>query len=194
MASAALLFGAFVLVQTNPASAFIRLARQFDASSPVVQARWLDSDLPLPSVINPTNADIPSSTALATVQAAAQSWQDVNTSFFTVNAHQFAGPPEVTPALANDGQNSMIFDTAGVNFAPGGSVIAFVRSTVDLADGHTLDADMVFNDRDFYSSVSTPNLTPAPAGQSSVDLQAVVTHENGHYFGLDHSSVTGATT
>ncbi len=193
IAAAALLFGAFVLVQTNQASAFIRLTRQFDASSPVVQAHWLDPNLPLPSVINPANADISSATALATVQAAAQSWQDVNTSYFTVNAHEFAGPPELTPALSNDGQNSMFFDTAGVNFAPGGSVIAFVRSTIDLSDGHTLDADMVFNDRDFYSSVSTPNLTPAPPGQASVDLQAVVTHEYGHYFGLDHSSVTGTT-
>ena len=193
IAAAALLFGAFVLVQTNPASAFIRLTRQFDASSPVVQAHWLDAQLPLSSVINPANADIPPATALATVQQSAENWENVNTSYFTVDPHEFMGSPELPPALANDGQNSMFFDTAGVNFAPGGSVIAFVRSTVDLADGHTLDADMVFNDRDFYSSVSTPNLTPAPAGQISVDLQAVVTHEYGHYFGLDHTSVAGCT-
>ena len=51
---------------------------------------------------------------------------------------------------------------------------------------------MVFNDRDFYASVSTPNLTPPPAGQTSVDLQAVITHEYGHYFGLDHTLITAA--
>src|SRR4029079_7749491 len=72
-------------------------------------------------------------------------------------------------------------------------VIAFVRSVVDLSDGHTLDADLVFNDHEFFSSISSPGLTPAPAGQTSVDLQAVLTHEYGHYFGLDHTSVAGAT-
>jgi hypothetical protein len=193
IAAAVLLCGALALTLANPAAAFIRLTRQFDASSPVVQAHWLDSELPLLSVIDPTNADIPTATALVTVQNCAKAWENVNTSFLTVNPVPFTGPPQLQPALAFDGQNSMIFDTAGVNFAPGGTVIAFVRSVIDLSTGHTLDADLVFNDRDFYASVSTPNLTPAPAGQISIDLQATVTHEYGHYFGLDHSSVTGAT-
>jgi hypothetical protein len=187
--------GAFVFALTlvSPASAFIRLTRQ--GNTGIVQAHWLESSLPLLSVINPTNADIPSATALSVVQASAETWENINTSFFTVNPVEYTGAPgQVTPALdANDGQNSMIFDTAGVNFAPGGTVIAFVRSTIDLADGHTLDADMVFNDRDFFCSTSSPNLTPAPPGQSSVDLQSVVTHEYGHYFGLDHTSIANAT-
>src|SRR5262249_42118509 len=146
VAAAVVLSGVLGLALAHPAAAFIRLTRQFDASSPVVQARWLDEELPLSSVIDPTNSDIPSATALATVIASAKSWENVNTSYFTVNPHQFAGSPELQPTLANDGQNSMFFDMAGANFAPGGTVIAFVRSTVDLATGHTLDADLVFND------------------------------------------------
>src|SRR2546426_5433635 len=187
--------GAFVFALTlvSPASAFIRLTRQ--GTTGVVQAHWLESSLPLVSVINPTNADIPSATALSVVQASANTWQDINTSFFTVNPVEYTGAPgQVAPALnAGDGQNSMFFDTAGVNFAVGSGVIAFVRSTIDLTDGHTLDADMVFNDHEFFSSTSSPNLTPAPPGQSSVDLQSVVTHEYGHYFGLDHTSLANAT-
>src|SRR5262245_20168495 len=105
----------FASMQVSPASAFIRLARQGTTS--VVQAHWLDSELPLLSVINPTNADIPSATALSVVQASAETWEDINTSFFTVNPVEYTGAPgQVTPALdANDGQNSVIFDTAGVN-------------------------------------------------------------------------------
>ncbi|HEY6572354.1 MAG TPA: matrixin family metalloprotease [Candidatus Eisenbacteria bacterium] len=189
---AALLVGAFAVASADPAAAFIRLGRQVDAASPVVQAHWLDSNFPLQSAVDPTNLDIPPATALAVVQASAQSWVDINTCYFTADVHQW-GAPETQPDLEFDGQNSMYFDGPGANFAPGGGVIAFVRSIVNLVDGQTLDADMVFNDRDFFCSTSSPALTPAPAGQSSVDLQAVVTHEYGHYFGLDHTSVTGAT-
>jgi len=189
---AVLLSGALALSLASPASAFIRIARQATPTSPVVQAHWNDADLPLPSVIDPTNLDQSPATALAVVQASAETWEDINTSFFTVNPVPFTGTPQLQPALAFDGQNSMFFDPTGVNF-PTAGVIAFVRSIIDGTDGHTLDADMVFNDRDFFSSVSTPNLTPAPPGQSSVDLQAVVTHEYGHYFGLDHTSIAGAT-
>ncbi|HKW51145.1 MAG TPA: matrixin family metalloprotease [Candidatus Eisenbacteria bacterium] len=192
IAVAVLLSGALALSLAGPASAFIRITRQASPTSPVVQAHWNDADLPLVSVIDPTNADQPSATALSIVQTSAETWENINTSFLTVDPVPFSGSPQLQPALAFDGQNSMFFDAAGVNF-PVAGVIAFVRSIIDGTDGHTLDADMVFNDRDFFASVSTPNLTPAPAGQSSVDLQAVVTHEYGHYFGLDHTSVLGGT-
>lgn len=188
--------GAFVfaLSQVSPASAFIRITRDNGAGG-VVQAHWLDSSLPLTSVINPNNGDIPAAAALSIVQTSMHTWEDINTSFLTVNPVEYTGAlGQVNPALdAGDGQNSMFFDTAGVNFPPGGTIIAFVRSTIDITDGHTLDADMVFNDRDFFASTSSPALTPAPPGQSSVDLQSVVTHEYGHYFGLDHTSVANAT-
>src|SRR6185503_1905996 len=162
IAVAVILGAAFVAASVDPASAFVRIARQADASSPVVQAHWNDNELPLSSVIDPTNNDIPPATALAIVQASAQSWQDINTSYFTVNAHLFTGtPPDSQPDLQFDGQNSVLFDATGVNF-PTAGVIAFVRTVVDLTDGHSLDADLVFNDRDFFSSTSSPALTPPP--------------------------------
>lgn len=192
IAAAVLACGALSLSLAHPAAAFIRLTRQAAPGAAVVQAHWLDSELPLKSVVDPKNNDISQAAALTVVQASAQSWQDINTAYFTVNAYQY-GATDSVPKLAFDMQNSVAFDSAGVNFAPGGTVIAFVRSTIDLATGHTLDADLIFNDRDFYSSISSPGLTPAPTGQSSVDLQAVLTHEYGHYFGLDHTSVAGST-
>ena len=189
---AALVVVAFAVASADPAAAFIRLTRQGTTS--VVQAHWNDNELPLKSAVDPTNNDLPAATALAVVQASAQAWTDINTCYFAADVHQW-GAPETAPDLEFDGQNSVFFDMAGVNFAPGGQVIAFVRSIVDLADGHTLDADLVFNDRDFYSSTTSP-VTPPPAGppaQSSIDLQSVLTHEYGHYFGLDHTSVGNST-
>lgn len=199
IAVAVILGAASIAASVDPAAAFVWLARQATPTSPVVQAHWNDDELPLSSVIDPTNNDIPPATALAVVQASAQSWQDINTSYFTVNAHLFTGtPPDSQPDLQFDGQNSVFFDLTGVNF-PTAGVIAFVRTVVDLSDGHSLDADMVFNDRDFFSSTSSPALTPPPVTpppgvqQASVDLQAVLTHEYGHYFSLDHTSVLGST-
>ena len=190
---AALVCGALVLAMAHPAAAFVRIARQASPTSPVVQAHWLDSDLPLPIAVDGTNSDIPSGMAVSIVQASAQHWEDINTSYFTSNTHAYVPGTDLTPALAFDYQNSVLFDVAGVNFPPGGTVIAFTRSVVELTAGQTLDADLVFNDRDFFSSTTSPILTPAPPGQQSVDLEAVITHELGHAFGLDHTSVAGST-
>ncbi|HYQ88131.1 MAG TPA: matrixin family metalloprotease [Candidatus Binatia bacterium] len=184
----------FVLAHVSPASAFIRITRLNAAGTGVVQAHWLDSEIPIVTVVDPTNGDQPSAVALSVIQASAQSWNDVNTSYGVLNPVPFTGSAgQLQPALAFDGQNSIFFDTAGVNFPPGTSIIEFVRSFVDATDGHTLDADMVANDRDFFWSTTSPNLTPAPPGQISVDMQSVVTHEYGHVLGLDHTSVANCT-
>ena len=180
------------LAAAHPASAFIRIARQADASSPVVQAHWLPGDLPLNIVIAPANLDKTDAITSPIITASAQSWDNITDSYFTSNAHDYTGAAgELVPALAFDGQNSVLFDPTGANF-PTAGVIAFTRSIIDGATGQTLDADLVANDRDFWWSTSA-SLEPAPAGQSSVDLQAVITHEFGHAFGLDHTSVTGCT-
>ena len=191
---AAILVAVCALSFTSPASAFIRLTRAAASGSGVVQAHWLDSQLPLLSVIDATNSDISYAQALSIVQASAKTWENVPTSYFTVNPVDWTSGPFLRPALsATDGQNSVFFDQAGVNFSPGSGVIAFTRTIVDLTDGHTLDSDLVFNDSEFFCSTTSPNLTPAPPGQTSVDLQAVITHEYGHYFGLDHTSIANAT-
>lgn len=193
IAAAALAVAVVALSLASPASAFIRLTRAAASGPGVVQAHWFDSELPLLSVVNATNSDLSYATALAVVQTSAKAWENVNTSYFTVNPVDWTSGSYLPPALAFDGQNSMFFDQAGVYFPPGGGVIAFVRSYINLVDGHTLDADMAFNDAEFYSSTSDPGPSPAPPGQISVDLQAVVTHEYGHYFSLDHTSIANAT-
>src|SRR5258706_8408445 len=104
---AVLLSGALALSLASPASAFIRITRQASPTSPVIQAHWNDSDLPVVSVIDPTNADQPSGTALSVVQASAKTWEDINTSFLTVDPVAFTGPPQQQPSLTFHGQNSM---------------------------------------------------------------------------------------
>jgi hypothetical protein len=170
-----------------PASAFVRISRQ--GTSGVVQAHWLDSTHPVKAVVDATNADISIATALATVQASAETWENVDTSYFTVDPiDYFANTGStVQPVLAIDGQNSVFFDGTGANF-PSAGVIAFVRSIVDTDTGETIDADLVFNDFAYFTGPA-----PAPAGQSLIDLQSVVTHEFGHFFGLDHTSVGQST-
>ena len=192
MTAVVMLCAALALAAAHPASAFIRIARQASPTSPVVQAHWLPGDLPLNMVIAPANLDKSDAVASAEIVASAEEWELITTSYFTVDAHDYTGAPgELVPALAFDGQNSILFDPTGANF-PTAGVIAFTRSIIDGATGQTLDADVVSNDRDFWWSTSAVLEAP-PAGQSSVDLRAVITHELGHAYGLDHTSVLGCT-
>jgi hypothetical protein len=59
-------------------------------------------------------------------------------------------------------------------------VLALTTVTYDTTTGGIYDADMEIN-------ASMP-ITAGPLGQASFDLQSILTHEVGHFLGLDHSN------
>lgn len=76
--------------------------------------------------------------------------------------------------------------------ARGYDASAYAVTTVwhSTRTGEIYDVDMEFNEDDHTYAVCP---TPAGCTDGSVDLQNVVTHEAGHYFGLAHSSVSTAS-
>ncbi len=100
-----------------------------------------------------------------------------------------------------DGINSLCFDQPDMAFTPG--VLAFTRIvTADhigeqLANGpaaafpgQILDADIFFNPGDSQVVFSTPAVLSA--NPKSYDLESILTHELGHFFGFSHSAVWSA--
>ena len=121
IAVAVMLCGALAFGLAHPAAAFVHLARQATPTGPVVQAHWFPSEFPLKSIIAPGNNDKSSAIALASIQASGESWEAIPTSFFSYDGIEYTGAAgELVPALAFDGQNSVLFDPTGVNFPTAG--------------------------------------------------------------------------
>lgn len=98
-----------------------------------------------------------------------------------------------------DGLNSICFNQDDLAFTPG--VLAFTRvvtadgiGLTDVANrppssfvGQILDADILVRPNDASITFATP---PALPGQpNAYDLESVLTHELGHFFGFAHSAV-----
>ena len=126
------------LAAAHPASAFIRIARQAAPDAPVVQAHWLPGDLPLNIVIAPANLDKSDAVTSPIITASSESWDNIVDSYFESNAHDYTGAAgELVPALAFDGQNSVLFDPTGANFPTAGSNLPFGISTPRIDDPPT---------------------------------------------------------
>ncbi len=100
-----------------------------------------------------------------------------------------------------DGINSICFDQPDMAFTPG--VLAFTRIvTADHAGeqlangpaaqgaGQILDADIFFNPNDSTVIFSTPAVLSS--NPKSYDLESILTHELGHFFGFSHSAIWSA--
>src|SRR5438046_2664895 len=179
--------GAFALALTlvSPASAFIRLTRQ--GTTGIVQAHWLDSKIPILTVIDPTNNDIPPATALSVIQTAAQSWNDVNTCYGVLNAVGYdPALGHKTPALdGTDGQNSIFFDRTGATviypesaargLSPGAVDFAATTGTVTGTVVSGFNGSAVFG-----AHVEAFNLAdPSPASEISA-ISGELTVRSGH--------------
>ena len=86
-----------------------------------------------------------------------------------------------------DRQNLLFFDetNAFLNAPPNSGVIALTRLSWDPTSGQMLDADIIFNGRDFRFTSSTA------AGTTAINLKDVAVHEIGHLLGLDHTAIDG---
>lgn len=81
--------------------------------------------------------------------------------------------------------NTVLFRDKDWPYVGVGSTLALTTITFELKKGTILDADIEVN------SFATPLTTSDQAPGN--DLQAIVTHEAGHFLGLAHSSVSDAT-
>lgn len=129
----------------------------------------------------------------------------------TFNATNYPGmiAPLATIASANactndaenniDGLNTICFNQSSMGFTSG--VLAFTRVITANAPGASvgsglpaafagqiLDADTLFRN-DGQASFATPGALSTSQGQGAYDLESLLTHELGHWFGLDHSAI-----
>jgi Matrixin len=98
-----------------------------------------------------------------------------------------------------DGLNTICFNQPSMGFTTG--VLAFTRVITANAPGATvgssaaaafagqiLDADTLFRN-DGQATFATPGALATAQGQGAYDLESLLVHELGHWFGLDHSAV-----
>ena len=151
----------------------------------VTQVRWAANTARsgVPFTLNAASFPFAEADAVRIVQASFNAWNEVPSSFLKMD---YQGTSSI-PASDSDRRNVVVYDATGRSIgAPAGSGIIAITRVNWNDSGDIVDADIIFNGRDFDFSISDSN-TP----NRQVDFQDVLTHEVGHFFGLDHTPLVG---
>ncbi|MAU93451.1 MAG: hypothetical protein CMJ93_04515 [Planctomycetes bacterium] len=126
--------------------------------------------------------DISDNSHIPAIEHAFQSWSDVSGS----NINLVRGADTASGSTGGSGHTITFDETNSSGFFPSGSgIVAITPISYMLADGRITDADILFNGNQFaFSTDQTPG---------TFDVQDVLTHEVGHFIGLDHSPVVSGT-
>jgi len=183
-----------IALAAMPASSYL-----FDYSSSGQIESWPQA-VPIVWHLNPAQgSNITGTRTLDQVaNAAFATWENAPNTAFTVTEGATTSNVVATPSQSGDTVNELCFDSSCVGsntFSQG--VLAF---TIVRASGTTIvESDTLFNPAvnfttscvqsgQAWTGLTDNGLCPT-AGSSTNDLQTVLTHELGHFLGLDHSAV-----
>lgn len=113
------------------------------------------------------------------VQNSFNQWRNITESELDF---EFAGSTTNAVTNASDGRNVIRWVDTGI----AAGVFAVTITTFDTTTAKLLDADMELNDRDFTWDTLGPAGTQGVIGRAMIEN--VVTHEIGHFVGLDHAA------
>ncbi len=160
---------------------------------------WPDASFPVPYNTNPASAEgciegpHPAQQFIDATEAAFQTWESIPTSRIT-----FVRGPDVADVLdldPTDRVNLIVFhDWASVQGVPiplPPGVLAITNTAFDLETGEMQGAAITLNPDPFPD---LPNPDWSTSGEpGSLDVEAVILHEAGHFQGLAHSNVRNDT-
>lgn len=145
-------------------------------------ARWSDESLPIEYYINPNGSGLNETEVIGALRAAFEEWSKPDCTYIRT---QYAGKTLSRNASPSDFTNILFFITDRWPEELGGYGTIAVCTPAVYSDGFIKDADIRFNAVDFkWSTKGEPD---------KMDLQNIATHEIGHFLGLDHTMVFGAT-
>lgn len=150
-----------------------------------VALHWLDPD-PISIVIQATGSDdIPDGSHTTAIRNAIATWNAAPGSAARL-VENTSPAQRARTDWRSDSVHLVLFDEVNESgYFPGGCGVVAITPVWFTSSGAITDADVLFNGRGFrFTTAGAPG---------RYDVQDVVTHELGHFFGLDHSGWAGAT-
>lgn len=167
-------------VSAVPISGWVRLH-----TSGAIPYFWPPASLPLEFTLNDQGSDnVPDASDDEAMRRGFDAWAQLAGASVAFN--EDGGSSARTDWEADDLHLVLFDETNSSGFFPDNSGIVAVTPTQFFTNnGRVVDADIVFNGKEFQFST---DLSPG-----SFDIQGVGTHEIGHFIGLGHTSMGGAT-
>lgn len=144
--------------------------------------KWANpAGTPVTYMLEPNGSpEVTDGTDLEALRKAFGTWQSVACSYLTFAEQPWQGPGSVSA----DRMNQIMWITdAGLWPAGQQATLAFTYTFYDTGSGAITDADIIANSVNWQWTTVDADVTP-----QKVDLETVMFHEIGHFFGLAHST------